>query len=174
MTTVIRPAAEPDYDAIDAVVRRAFADEGRAVATMVRDIRRGEFALPAYEFVAEDNGQVIGHVCLSETPLHGADRSTQLITMLSPLSVEPARQGGGIGSALVRQVLQTAADDGVPFVVLEGSPAYYGRFGFTPAAAFGISMPIPDWAPPEAAQIAILDPHATVPAGRVEYPAYVP
>lgn len=174
MTTVIRPAAEPDYDAIDAVVRRAFADEGRAVATMVRDIRRGEFALPAYEFVAEDNGQVIGHVCLSGTPLHGEDGSTQTITMLSPLSVDPTHQGGGIGSALVRHALRIATDHGVAFVVLEGSPDYYGRLGFEPAAAHGISMPIPDWAPPEAAQIAILDPHATVPAGRVEYPAYVP
>ncbi|KYH44371.1 GNAT family N-acetyltransferase [Branchiibius sp. NY16-3462-2] len=174
MTTVIRPARPTDHEAIDATVRRAFGDEGAAVATMVREIRHGEFALPAYEFVAEEDGQVIGHVCLTGTTLHGADGSTQIITMLSPLSVEPGRQGGGIGSALVRQVLQTAADNAVPFVVLEGSPAYYRRFGFTPAAAVGIVLPIPDWAPPEAAQIAVLDPGATVPAGRVEYPAYVP
>lgn len=141
---------------------------------MVRAIRKGGFALPGYELVAEQNGRVVGHVCLSGTPLHRTDGAVQTITMLSPLSVDPTRQHGGVGATLVRSVLDRAATDGVPFVVLEGSPNYYARFGFRPAAAYGITMPIPDWAPPEAAQLRVLDPGATVPAGRVEYPAYVP
>lgn len=124
--------------------------------------------------VAADDDAVVGHVCLSGTPVHAADDTVRTITMLSPLAVRPESQGTGVGSELVRTVLQRAAHDGVPFVILEGSPQYYGRFGFGPAAAYGLHLPIPDWAPPDAAQIVILDPRTPVPPGRVEYPAYVP
>lgn len=175
MTVSIRRATPSDYDAIDDVVREAFGpDEGPAVATMVRSIRTSEFASPDYELVAEAEGQILAQVCLSRTPVRADDGTVTTITMLSPLGVRPGCQGTGIGSALVREVLRAAADGSVPFVILEGSPQYYGRFGFGPAAAYGLDLPIPDWAQPEAAQIAILDPSATVPSGRVEYPSYVP
>lgn len=175
MTVTIRRAAATDYDAIDKVLREAFGtDEGPAVAAMVRSIRTAEFAYPDYELVAERDGHVVGQVCLSGTSVHTPDGATRTITMLSPLGVHPAAQGTGVGSALVRAVLRKASDDGVPFVILEGSPQYYGRFGFGPAAAYGLHLPLPDWAPPEAAQIVILDPQAEIPAGDVEYPPYVP
>ena len=48
--------------------------------------------------------------------------------------------------------------------MLEGSPAYYGRLGFEPAAAHGITITLPDWAPPEAAQVLSL--HASDPTMR--------
>lgn len=175
VTVSIRRATPSDYDAIDDVVREAFGpDEGPAVATMVRSIRTGEFVSPDHELVAEEDGQVVGQVCLSGTPVRAQDGTVGTITMLSPLAVRPGSQGSGIGSALVRAVLHAATHDGVPFVVLEGSPQYYGRFGFGPAAAYGLHLPIPDWAPPEAAQILVLDSGAPVPAGQVDYPAYVP
>ena len=73
--------------------------------------------------------------------------------MLSPLAVAPDRQRQGVGSALVRAVTQRADERGEPLVVLEGAPAYYGRLGFEPADPLGIHITLPDWAPPEAAQV---------------------
>ena len=35
-------------------------------------------------------------------------------------------------------------------VVLQGSPNYYPRFGFRDSRTMGITMRLPDWAPPEA------------------------
>ncbi len=76
--------------------------------------------------------------------------------MLSPLAVDPAAQGRGVGGALVRAATAVADERGEPLVVLEGSPAYYSRFGFVAAAQHGLTLPLPDWAPPAAAQVVLL------------------
>ncbi len=76
--------------------------------------------------------------------------------MLSPLAVEPTRQRQGIGGALVRAVSAIAERRCEPVIVLEGSPTYYAQFGFVPSAKLGITLPLPDWAPPEAAQVLCL------------------
>jgi putative acetyltransferase len=70
----------------------------------------------------------------------------------------------------VGAVTARAAARGEPFVVLEGSPAFYGRLGFEPAAAYGLELPLPSWAPPEAAQVLRLRADAEIPRGRVVYP----
>jgi putative acetyltransferase len=60
-----------------------------------------------------------------------------------------------------------------PLAVLEGSPAYYSRFGFVEAAAQGLRLPLPDWAPPAAAQVMLLasyDPTDESLRGTVAYP----
>ncbi len=60
--------------------------------------------------------------------------------LLGPLAIAPHLRGVGIGRALVRESLGRAADLGHRLVFLVGDPAYYCRFGFTPAPA-GIVMP---------------------------------
>jgi putative acetyltransferase len=83
---------------------------------------------------------VIGHVLctrgfIDDTPALG----------LAPISVLPDRQGTGTGHALMHAVLGAAeaTDEGV--VCLLGEPAFYGRFGFRPAAELGITAPDPSW-----------------------------
>ena len=90
--------------------------------------------------------------------------------MLSPLAVAPARQRQGIGSALVRSVTALAAAAGEPLVILQGDPAFYGRLGFEPAADYGIAMPLPSWAPPEAAQVMRLPRYDDAVRGRIAHP----
>lgn len=58
-----------------------------------------------------------------------------------------------------------------PLIVLEGAPGYYARFGFEPAIDHGITLPLPDWAPPEAAQVLRLTNDDPALRGRVNYPA---
>ncbi|MGW5237611.1 hypothetical protein ACWEOW_01620 [Monashia sp. NPDC004114] len=55
-------------------------------------------------------------------------------------------------------------------MVLEGSPRYYGRLGFTFAPAHGITIDLPGWAPREAAQVYRLSRYDPEFRGRVEYP----
>ena len=59
-----------------------------------------------------------------------------------------------------------------PLVVLEGSPEYYSRLGFEPAARFGITVHLPEWAPPEAAQVHRLTSYETSFTGSLVYPTY--
>jgi putative acetyltransferase len=55
-------------------------------------------------------------------------------------------------------------------VVLEGNPVYYGRFGFEHSRRYGIELPIPSWAPPEASQIMRLSAYDPSMRGKVVYP----
>jgi len=49
---------------------------------------------------------------------------------LGPISVLPAHQGRGIGSRLMREVLQRLRDSGAAGCVLVGDPRFYQRFKF--------------------------------------------
>ncbi|WP_413101196.1 GNAT family N-acetyltransferase [Streptomyces sp. Inha503] len=112
-------------------------------ATLLDELRISDGWLPALSFVATgDRGEVIGHVVCTRGHV-GSDLALAL--GLGPLSVHPAHQGRGVGLALVHAVLGAADAFGESLVALLGSPAYYGRFGFRPAAEYGITAPDPAW-----------------------------
>jgi putative acetyltransferase len=164
---VIREERTADYEAIHEVVAAAFRSQVEAV--LVRDIRASPEYIPELALVAESNGDIVGHVMVSHTALHDGELCHR-IHHLSPLAVAPSHQRRGIGSALVRTVTSAAEQMGAPFVVLEGSPAYYPRLGFEPAAGFGITIDLPSWAPPDAAQILPLRDYDPSVRGHVVYP----
>jgi putative acetyltransferase len=82
---------------------------------------------------------------------------------LGPLSVRPDRQRQGIGGALVHALLGAADALDEPLVVLLGDPRYYERFGFRPAAGYGIT--------PERLQVRTLNAFHPALRGRFRYPA---
>jgi len=165
---VIRPEQPADHDAIRRVVAAAFKSANEA--DLVERIRAAPEYVPELSLVAEVKGTVVGHVMVSYTALDDGTTRHQIF-QLSPLAVAPEHQGDGVGSALVRAVLERANDLGAEFVILEGDPRYYSRFGFEPAAPHGILIHLPDWAPPEAAQICLLSGAPPSVSGRVIYPA---
>lgn len=173
----IRPETPADHDAIAAVVGRAFGSP--AEPRLVEAIRASGEYLAELALVATVDGTIVGHVMISgcrlvaQTVESGDDPGHDTghdIVMLSPLAVDPDVHGRGVGSELVRSVTALADRRGEPLVVLEGDPRYYTRFGFEPAAGHGITMPIPDWAPPEAAQVLRLTNDDPALRGRVIYP----
>ena len=167
---VIRPESLDDHEAIRRLVTAAFGSE--AEAALVDRIRASAEYVPEMALVAEAGGEIVGHVMISRAVLRhaGGDRP---IVMLSPLAVLPDHQGMGVGSALVRASVGVAGERGEPLVVLEGSPAYYGRLGFEHSLRYGIEIHLPAWAPPEAAQVirlASFDPDDPTLCGTVVYP----
>jgi putative acetyltransferase len=165
---VVRPEGPDDQSAIATVVADAFRSE--AHARLVEAIRSSPGFIPELSLVADVDGRVVGHVMISVVGLEGGDGVRRQVLSLSPLAVAPAEQGRGHGSALVRAVIEAAADRPEGVVVLEGDPRYYGRFGFGPAARHGIEIDLPSWAAPEAAQALVVRPDAPPPTGRVVYP----
>jgi putative acetyltransferase len=168
----IRPESPGDHLAIADVVTRAFGSvsESRLVAA----IRASPEYLPDLALVALLGRRIVGHVMISRCSLFddaSADSPPSTAALLSPLAVDPDHQFAGIGGRLVLAAITRAAEAGHRFVMLEGEPRYYSRFGFEPAASYGLRLPLPDWAPAEAAQVLRLDPDAPVPSGRVVYPA---
>ncbi len=113
-----------------------------------------EQAHPVVSLVAEAAGEVVGHIMLSPVSLGG---HPELRVMgLAPMAVAPAHQRKGIGSALVRAGLEQCRQLGFGAVVVLGHPSYYPRFGFLPAARFGIGSEFE--APEEAFMLVELQP----------------
>jgi putative acetyltransferase len=167
--TRIRPEAAADHGAIREVVRTAFRDD--VTAELVERIRRSANYIPSLALVAqdEDEDEIVGHVMLSHLLLDDGPDAYRVVT-LSPLSVRPDHQNQGIGSALITAGVTGADHQGEPLIVLEGSPAYYPRFGFRPASLFRVVIHLPSWAPPEAAMVHPLSRYRPEIRGVVRYP----
>lgn len=95
-------------------------------------------------FVALEGGdELVGTIRFWPVSVGPADdgSDTMPALLLGPLGVSPARQGAGIGAALIERGLAAARQQGHTACALVGPLHYYGRFGFAPASVFGISMP---------------------------------
>jgi putative acetyltransferase len=129
---LIRAENENDRDAVFAVNLSAF--EAPAEATLVNVLR--EQAQPVLSLVAEENGNVVGHIMFS--PVSLSENPDIKVMGLAPMAVSPEHQRKGIGSALVRAGLEQCRQLGFVAVVVLGHPEYYPRFGFSPSSRFGI------------------------------------
>ncbi|HEY3765000.1 MAG TPA: N-acetyltransferase [Gaiellales bacterium] len=142
----VRAEATIDRPAVRAVLLAAFGDDGEFVAALVDDLRdevaRGE----GLSLVAEERDRIVGHVMFSPSLLDAPKRLVP-VQVLSPVGVVPACQSQGVGTTLIKRGLELLVERSVPLVFLEGSPAYYSRLGFGPAAEQGFRKPslrIPD------------------------------
>lgn len=133
----IREAGRADKRAIHAVVSAAF---GQPVEADLVEQLRGCGAL-VVDYVAEDAaGKVVGHAAASRVT--GAGTGHRLaITCLAPVSVQPHLQRRGIGSKLIKQVIDDLAAKGEDLILVLGDPAYYPRFGFDAGLARLVKAP---------------------------------
>ena len=128
MSVVVREAAASDAEHVLLVEREAFGGSKEAeIVRAVRDLE-GSFGL-----VAEEDGAIVGHVQLSRAWI-GSDP----VLALGPIGVLPARQGRGIGSALVEAALAGARERHEIAVFLLGSQEFYPGFGFISGASLGL------------------------------------
>ncbi len=133
--------APADVLPIDRLITTAFGQPAEACLVM----RLRENQALAFSAVARLADDVIAHVACSEVSIGG--RTTQPpVLALAPVGVEPRQQRRGYGSQLVRWSLAELQRRGFPAVIVLGEPAFYSRFGFMPASAFGIRCPfeVPD------------------------------
>ena len=159
---LIRAEKENDQDAVFAVNASAF--ETQAEATLVDVLR--EQAQPIVSLVAENQGNVVGHIMFS--PIILSENPDLKVMGLAPMAVAPEHQRKGIGSALVRAGLEQCRHLGFVAVVVVGHTEYYPRFGFSPSSRFGIDS---EYEVPEEVFMAMeLEPEAlSGKPGRVKY-----
>lgn len=124
------PIADVAESAVEAVLDAAFGTD-RHGRTAYR-IRAGTSPLPALSLAAVDQRMLVGTVQCWPVALDDDQGTRWPLVMVGPVAVVPARQGDGIGRALMGQVAALAdADPQLPPLMLIGDPIYYGRFGFT-------------------------------------------
>jgi putative acetyltransferase len=163
---LIRRETPKDAEAIRGVHTMAFASpelrgQTPVEARLVDELRASDAWLPELSLVAigssdsiGSEGKVAGHVVCTR----GRVGRTAALG-LGPLGVLPHLQRRGIGQALMHAVLGAADALNEPLVVLLGHASYYPRFGFRPAEEYGITPPVPEWAPNfQARALAAYDP----------------
>ncbi|HYG06671.1 MAG TPA: N-acetyltransferase [Stenotrophomonas sp.] len=161
----IREETAADHDAIARVIAAAFAQAAHASGTEARIVEalRQAGALSVSR-VADIDGRIAGHVAISPVTL---DDGSSGWFGLGPVAVDPADQGRGVGSALVRAVLAELPALGARGCVVLGDPAWYARFGFAPVPTLRF-----EGAPAEYFQ-ALLIGDGDAPRARVDYhPAF--
>ncbi len=179
MDLYIRTEHSEDAAAVDDILVQAFGRTYEAdLVIRLRAAGRAAIAL-----AAEVDGRVAGHILFSPlaltgyTPPHapedippvplvkppapwpGCAPGSLCLLALAPVAVLPAFQRRGIGTALIRQgILMAGPLTWASGIVVVGHAAYYPRFGFVPAASFGLACPFP--VPAESFLALELDPGA--------------
>ncbi|MBW8282722.1 MAG: GNAT family N-acetyltransferase, partial [Rhizobium sp.] len=96
----IRPESAGDEAAIGALTAAAFDGHPYSDGSeplIIERLRRLDML--ALSLVAEDEGEIVGHVAFSPVTLSGGEGGWY---GLGPISVAPGRQRGGIGSTLIK------------------------------------------------------------------------
>ena len=143
MNATIRPERAGDEAAIHGVVAAAFDGHPHSDGSEpgIVDALRADGDL-AISLVAEEGGAIVGHVAFS--PVSVSDGSQGWFG-LGPVAVDPARQGEGIGTALIERGMDLLRDRGAAGCVVLGDPAYYARFGFAHDPALTYPGPPPEY-----------------------------
>lgn len=128
-----------------AVSIEAFGDD-QHIGVLLDALRDSWAWQDELSFVAELDGSIVGQALYTSALL---DAPTKLVDVLvlSPIGVRTDLHHQGIGSRLIRDSLAVLQQRSEPLVFLEGSPAYYPRFGFEPGGGHGFVKPsarIPD------------------------------
>jgi putative acetyltransferase len=132
----VRREEPRDAARVRTVVVAAFGAAGADTEPVEAGLLDGLRADPASvtsSWVAEVDGEVVGHLVV--VPVTVGEGTASAIGMVA---VDPAHQKAGHGGSLMSAALGDLIQTGETLVVVLGSPAYYGRFGFVPAPVVGV------------------------------------
>lgn len=143
----IRLEEEKDYRIVEEVTKEAFSYPERIESSkigcclehyMVHSLRKKD-GINELSFVAEINGEIVGHIIYSKAYILQPNDIKVDVLNFGPLSVKPAYQKQGIGTALMNHSIECAKGLGYGAILFFGRPEYYPRFGFVDAKEFKIT-----------------------------------
>lgn len=144
----IRPETHRDYKDIVSLILRSFREgtdysDGTDIIALVEEIRDSEYYIPELSFVAELDGQVVGHFLFSRFPLSatregGAYHPDAGIVMLAPVSVHADYLRQGVGSAMLTKGIERVREMGFKGITVEGNFNFYNKVGFRTSSEYGI------------------------------------
>lgn len=140
---IIRPETASDFAAIRTINIDAFAGHPFSHQTehLIVEALRDAGAL-TLSLVAEDAGEVVGHIAFSPALVDGKDLNWYT---LGPIAVAPSRQRQGVGSRLIGTGIEALRQLGANGCLLVGDPAYYLRFGFRHSQSLSVEHVPPEY-----------------------------
>jgi len=138
---IIRNEKKEDYRTVEQLVREAFWNvyvPGCNEHYMLHNLRNSNDFIPELDFVAENKGQIVGQIVYSRGIIKCRQGEEREVITFGPVSVLPAFQKRGIGSALIVHTINLGRDMGYPAICIYGDPRYYSRFGFRCAEKYEI------------------------------------
>jgi len=130
-----------DYQEVEWLTREAFwniHEPGCCEHFLVHKLHSSEAFVRELAFVATENEKIVGNILYTKSAIITQEGTRQEVLTFGPVSVLPAYQRKGIGSALIHHTKQIAADLGYRAILIYGDPAYYSRVGFSPASDYSI------------------------------------
>ena len=124
---------DADLPAIKTLMAEAFGRKRNNRS--VWQLRPGP-AVPKLCLVIRADGETVGSLRFWEVML--GDRR---ILLLGPLAVRPSERGRGFGRDLIKEALERAKSGPWELVLVSGEVDYYPKYGFVPAASFGLDWP---------------------------------
>ena len=135
----VRRERPKDRAAIRSLIVETFSaaySTGDLEADLVERLREQTAFGANISLVALQNDLLVGHVFFSGVRI--VEHPHIAACALAPLGVSPPIQRRGIGSILVEQGLSACRGAGYKVVFVQGSSAYYTRFGFAPVGQFNL------------------------------------
>lgn len=143
----IRPEQHKDYKAIVSLILRSFREgtdysDGTDIIALVEEIRDSQYYIPELSFVAELDGEIVGHFLFSHFPLsatrEGGEKNDCGIVMLAPVSVNADYLRRGIGSAMLKMGIEKVREAGFNGITVEGNFRFYNKVGFRTSSEYNI------------------------------------
>ncbi|MBT8232990.1 MAG: N-acetyltransferase [Saprospiraceae bacterium] len=133
MNIQIRQEIQQDIPFVQHVIREAFTNEpfsDQSEHLLVSRLRNSKEFIPKLSLVAVVNDDIVGHILFSKLSVIQNENKIHEGLALAPVSVSPAYQKMGVGTALIKKGHSIARSLGFPFVILVGHEHYYLKFGY--------------------------------------------
>ncbi len=142
MEITLRKEIEADYRSVEEVTREAFWNlyvPGCYEHYLAHVMREHRDFIPELDYVAVMDHQIVGNIMYTKSKLLNEHEETLETITFGPVSVLPAYQRRGIGSALIQQTIQQAKEKACPAIIIYGSPNNYCKHGFKSSKDYQIS-----------------------------------
>ncbi len=142
MDITIRPEAPREHRTVEELIRDAFWNlyvPGCDEHYLAHIMRSHPDFCHDLNFVAEVNGTIAGSIMYTRSYLLGPGQERLDTVTFGPVSVAPAFQRQGIGSALIRHTTALVRSRGIPAIIIYGNPSNYVSLGFVGSRNFSIS-----------------------------------
>jgi len=125
------PYSESDRQEIEGLFTRTFSDsegqsEGKLIGHLVHELMTGTEADDMFGFIATEQEQIVGCILFTRLSFDSPIKAF----LLSPVAVDTAHQGKGVGQELINFGIEYLGELGVQLIFTYGDPNYYSKVGF--------------------------------------------